>query len=89
MSFLAISNIDLKFSTKKLIWRSYIIAEALYIAKRVKLVNKQYEFVQIVLDQNSNTFVTYIPALGAVESVLITHLLWALLLARLQQEKTL
>lgn len=40
MPFLFLSDSDWEFGAKKLTWRSYIAAETLFIAKKVKLINK-------------------------------------------------
>lgn len=45
MLFPSLSIGNLKFDTKKLTWRLYIIAEALLTAKRVKLIYK-HEFLK-------------------------------------------
>ena len=39
MPFLTLSNADIKFTWKKLIWRFYAAAEALLTIKRVKIIN--------------------------------------------------
>ena len=63
MPFLSFSNANVKFAElKRLTWRTYIIAKALSITSRVKLINKR-EFVKAALDVNFETFVVYITAL--------------------------
>lgn len=54
--FLFFSNLDKKLGANRLIWKSYIVVEALHIAKRVKLINKR-EFVKAIPDKNANIFV--------------------------------
>ena len=61
MFFLIFSNADFKFSTEKLIWKSYITTEALSTISWVKLINKR-EFAKIALNKNSETFVIYVIA---------------------------
>ena len=44
-------------------WRSYTIAEALLITKRVKLINKK-KFAKAILDKKSETFVIHVTSLN-------------------------
>ena len=62
MPFFTLSNADIEFGEKKLIWRSYNIAEALPITKWVELIDKK-EFTKTALDEKSETFVVHIAAL--------------------------
>ena len=59
MLFLILSNANVQFAKKELTWRSYTIAEALPIIKRVELINKK-EFAKAALNENSKTFVMHI-----------------------------
>ena len=59
MPFLKISNADLVFGERKLMWKSYITNKALPTTERVQLVNPK-EFVIAVMDTNSETFVMHI-----------------------------
>lgn len=78
--FLPFTNSNWEFDTKKLTWRSYIVAEALLTAKKVELINK-YEFVKSELTKNSNTFIVYVATLEAPQSAMLMHFLRPLLLA--------
>lgn len=49
--FLALNNASFQFSTKKLTWRSYIMAKALPTINRVELINKK-KFAKAILDKN-------------------------------------
>ena len=51
MPFLTLSNADIQFAEKELIWRSYTAAEALPTTKRVEIINKK-EFAKAALDEN-------------------------------------
>ncbi len=62
MSFLALSNTDFQFGAKKLIWRSYMVVEALPTTSRVEIINKK-KFAKTALDKNSETFVVYVVTL--------------------------
>lgn len=39
--FLAFSNTDFQFDSKRLIWKSYTIAEALSITGKIKIIDKK------------------------------------------------
>lgn len=67
--FLVLRNRDSEFGTQKLTGRSYITTDALIIAKRIKLMNK-HEFVRVVLDKNSDTFVINVSALVVPMSII-------------------
>lgn len=72
MSFLSLSNVNVKFAKlKKLTWRSYDTAEALPITCKVALINKR-KFVKVTLDKNYKTFVIYVAVL---EAEMLIHLL--------------
>lgn len=65
MFYFFFSNIDIQFDTKKLIWRTYSIAEILSITSQIKLLDKK-NIAKIALNENSETFVIYIAALKAM-----------------------
>ena len=58
MLFLKLSNADMLFGEKTLIWRTYITNKALFITKQVQIINKK-NFVIAVLDTDSKTFVVH------------------------------
>lgn len=60
--FLTLFNVDIRFAEKKFKWKSYTIAEALHITKKVELINKK-EFVTIAMDKTFKTFVIDIATL--------------------------
>ena len=62
MPFMKISNADVLFGKKILIWRTYTINETLPTTKWVQIVNPK-EFVIAVLDVNSETFVVHVAIL--------------------------
>ena len=68
MYFLTLSNADVQFLEKKLIWRSYIIAKALPSTKRVELINKK-EFAKVKLDENFKTFVIHVASLNIAPKI--------------------
>ncbi len=63
MPFLSPSNADFQFGAREFIWRSYTASEALLTTRRVKLIDKK-KFAKAALDENSETFVVYVAALG-------------------------
>ena len=68
MPFLTLSNADVQFVEKELIWRSYTTAEALPTTKRVELINKK-EFAKAALDEKSETFVIYVVAFNLTPGI--------------------
>lgn len=65
--FLSLSNADINFGarlSRKLTSRIYTAIQALSITSRVELIDKR-EFVKLVLDKNSKTFIVYVVALKA------------------------
>ena len=59
MLFLKISNADVSFGKKTLMWRTYTTNEALPTTKGVQIVDPK-EFVIAALDVDSETFVVYV-----------------------------
>ena len=59
MPFLKISNANIAFNKKTLMWKSYTTNEALPTTKRVQLVDLK-EFVIAALDADSETFVVHV-----------------------------
>ena len=51
MPFLTLSNIDIQFAEKELIWRTYNTKEALLTTRQVKIIN-QKEFAKAAFDEN-------------------------------------
>ena len=64
MHFLTLSNTDIQFTEKELVWGSYTVAEALPTTKQVELIDKK-EFAKAALDEESETFVMHVAALEA------------------------
>ena len=52
MPFLTLSNANVQFVEKKLIWTSYTTTEVLSITKQIELINIR-EFAKAALDENS------------------------------------
>lgn len=65
MLFLAFNNTDFQFGAEQLTRRTYTIAIALSTTSQVKLIDKK-EFVKVVLDKNSETFIIYILAIEII-----------------------
>ena len=64
MSFLTLSNADIWFAEKELIWRSYITKNALLTNRQVKIIN-QKKFANRAFDENAEAFVVYVSSLGS------------------------
>ena len=63
MPFLALSNADIKFDTESFTWKSYSATKALLTTRQVELIDK-HNFAKAALDENSETFVVHVAALG-------------------------
>ena len=72
MPFLALSNADIQFAEKELIWRSYTADEALPTTKRVELIDKK-EFAKAALDEESETLVVHVAAVEAPLAGIAIH----------------
>ena len=59
MHFLKLSNINVLFSKKTLMWKTYTINKALFITKQVQIIDKK-DFVIVALDVNNKIFIMYI-----------------------------
>lgn len=71
MLFLTLSNAEIQFAEKKLTWRSYTAAKALFTSKRIELIDKK-EFAKIMLDKNVEVFVVHVTSLNL--SLMSIHL---------------
>lgn len=84
MPFLSLSNANINFDTKNLIWRSYTTAGTLLPTSRIKVIKKK-EFAKRVLDENSESLVMLVITLVATGADGIkVHLSQASQLAALQ-----
>lgn len=72
MFFLVFNNPDIKFNTKKLTWRKYIIIEVMPITRWVVLIDK-HEFVEATLDEASEMFVVYMTILKLLVLIIIIY----------------
>lgn len=84
MFFFFLSNTDIQFDVGRFMQRLYITAEALFITKGVKLIDKK-AFVIIALDNNFETFVIYVAIMKA--SKMTIHLFQIAQVAFLQVDK--
>ena len=57
--FLKLCNINLLFSKKTLMWKNYIINEALLTTKQVQIINKKV-FIIALFNINSKMFIMHI-----------------------------
>lgn len=88
MFSLALSNANVKFDARQLLWRKYIVAKAIPAAKRVELIDK-YEFVETAFDKALEMFVIHIAVLEVPVFVMTVHLTRKHLLATWKQDKVL
>ena len=87
MPFLTLSNVDIWFAEKELIWRSYTTAEGLPTTRWVNLIDKK-EFAKAALDENSETFVVHVATLEAPDSArMMIYPSWAAQIAALKWDK--
>ena len=63
MLFLILSNANIQFVQKELIWSFYTTSEALLTTKWVELINKK-EFAKPALDENFESFVIHVASLN-------------------------
>ena len=59
MLFLTFSNLNIKFSKKKLTWRFYTAAKALPITKPIEFIDKK-KFAKATLNENIEAFVMHV-----------------------------
>ena len=63
MLFLTLSNVNIQFAEKKLIWRTYTTGDALPTTQRVEFIEKK-EFAKAALDENIKAFVVHMSSLS-------------------------
>ena len=63
ISFLTLSNADIKFAQKELTWRSYTAAKALPTTNRVEIIDRK-EFAKAALDKHVEAFVVHVISLS-------------------------
>ena len=63
MPFLTLSKADVRFAEQELVWRTYMVAEALPTTRRVEIIDKR-EFAAAVLNADDKTFVVHVAALA-------------------------
>lgn len=67
MFFLYFSNTNIYFDIKEFTWKTYTIVKTISISKRVELIDK-YDYIQAVLEENSETFVVHVATLEVLKS---------------------
>ena len=63
MFSLILSKANIRFAEQKLVWRTYIAAEALQITKSIEIIDKK-EFAVAVLNADDETFIVYVVTLA-------------------------
>lgn len=66
MFFIFLSNIDIKFGAKRIIWRLYTTIKVLFTIRQVKFIDKK-KIIKLVLDKKFKTFEVYVIALEVSE----------------------
>lgn len=61
--FLTLSNMDIKFAEKKLVWKIYTIAEGLTGTRKVERINKK-KFLKEVWNKDVDAFVVNVSSLS-------------------------
>lgn len=87
MPFFTLSNADIQFAEKEIIWRFYTTKEDLFTTQRVELIHKK-EFARAALDEEFKTFVVHVAALGASLVGMTIHPLQTAQIAALKQNET-
>ena len=62
MLFLTLSNADIQFAEKELIWKTYTTKEVLPTTHQVKIIDWK-KFAKAVLDKNVEAFVVHVSSL--------------------------
>ena len=61
--FLIFSKADIRFTERKLVWRTYIVTEALPTTRRVEIIDKK-ELTVEVLNADDEIFIVHVEALA-------------------------
>ena len=67
MFFLILSNADILFAERELVWRTYSAVEALPTIQRIEIIGKK-EFAAAALNKEDKTFVVQMAALSMIDS---------------------
>ena len=70
ISFFILSNVNIQFAERKLIWKSYTAKKALPTTWRIKLINKK-KFAKAPLDKNIEVFVVHVSFLSQESKITI------------------
>ena len=70
MSFLTLSKANIRFAERELVWRTYMVTEALLMIRRVEIINKKV-FAAAVHNTDNKIFVLHIAALAEPITMLI------------------
>ena len=68
MLFLTFSKANIRFAEQKLVWKTYIAAEALPTNRRVEIIDKR-EFAVVALNADNKIFVVYVMALAKLTTM--------------------
>lgn len=73
MAYFTLNNIDIQFADKKLVWKTYIVVEALSTIRMMELINKK-DFATVPLGKDVEACVVYMISL--ILELIIIHLAW-------------
>lgn len=82
ISFSIFDKVDIKFTDKKLIWKTYTAKKILLTVCQINFINKK-ELAKNTLDKNANAFVIYV----ALLTLMIIYLLQKIQIVLLLIEK--
>ena len=67
MRFLILNNVNIWFAERELVWRTYSIAKASFITRKMEIIDKK-EFTIAVLNEDNKTFIMHMTALSIIDS---------------------
>ena len=83
MPFLTLSNADIRFAERELVWRTYSVAKALLMTQKIEIIDKK-EFAAAALNEEDETFVVHMAAFSVGSNV---HPSWEAQIASLDVKK--
>lgn len=86
MLFFSFSNAVIQFIKTEITRRRYIIANALLMTQKMKLIDKK-EFAPAILNTNNKTFVMYVAALNIRGTNIAIHSFWVAQIELLKANK--
>lgn len=88
MYFFSLFDVNIRFIEREITWKRYIIAKALFITQKVKLIGKK-EFAIVALDADSEISIVHVAALDIKSINMAVYLSQATQIELLKANKTL